>query len=113
MISFFPNLKSSCMSLLGRAEITPQFMSDRTEHIRDRMLMELSQCDADMQSGIARRVRYALDAQGLWYVRSELMAVLSSAHGETIASRKIADITNLFQHLLPESLTATPASRRR
>jgi len=101
------------MALLGRSEVSPQIMSDRTEQIRELMLLELGRCKADAQSGIARRVRYALDAQGLWYLRSELMAALASSYGETIASQKIAGISNMFRGLLPDSLIRNLSGRRR
>lgn len=106
MRSFLPHIKSSYMALLGKAEVTPDVMEARTEAIRKLMLLEIGEASESDFPGIARRVRYAPDVQGLWYVRSELMGVLSSVHGETIAREKIASISARFKGLIPESLTS-------
>lgn len=113
MRSLIPHLKSSCMSLLGRAEISPVVLYDRTEDIRELMLTELGEYGEKFHPAVARRVRYAPDVQGLWYVRSEVMAILASAHGETIASRKLAVISRQFKGLLPAALTSGSGSRPR
>jgi hypothetical protein len=113
MRSFIPYLKSSCMSLLGKAEITPELMEDRTEMIRELMLEELGDFGAKHYPGVTRRIRYAPDVQGLWYVRSEVMAILASTHGETVASEKIAAISGRFKGLLPASLTSSMAMASR
>lgn len=106
MRSFLPHIKSSYMALLGKAEITPDLLVARTEAIRKLMLAEIDATGEINFSGVVRRVRYAPDVQGLWYVRSELMGVLSSVHGETIAQAKIASISARFKGLIPESLTS-------
>ena len=115
MRSFLPHIKSSYMALLGKAEITPDLLVARTEAIRKLMLTEIGETGEVNFPGVARRVRYAPDVQGLWYVRSELMGVLSSVHGETIAQEKIASISARFKGLIPESLTsaAGPTTRPR
>ena len=106
MRSFLPNIKSSYMALLGKAEITPDLVVARTEAIRKLMLAEIGETGENNFIAVARRVRYAPDVQGLWYVRSELMGLLSSVHGETIAQEKIASISARFKGLIPESLTS-------
>ena len=99
MRSFLPNIKSSYMALLGKAEITPDLVVARTEAIRKLMLAEIGETGENNFTAVARRVRYAPDVQGLWYVRSELMGLLSSVHGETIAQEKIASISAQFASL--------------
>ena len=54
---------------------------------------------------VCHKVRFACDAHGLWYCRSELMAALADIYGETTARKMIHAITEMFQGLLPESLT--------
>ena len=105
MRSFIPQLKNSCLSLLGMAEATPAMLIDRTEDIRQLMLDEMGEYGEKHFPGVARRVRYAADVQGLWYVRSDVMAILASTHGETIARQRIATISGKFKGLLPSSLT--------
>lgn len=113
MRSIIPQIRSSYMSLLGRAEITPDMLIDKTEDIRQLMLDEIGEKGEKYFPGLARRVRYAPDVQGLWYVRSELMAMLSGMHGETIAQEKIAKISSRFKGLIPQSLTSAANSGTR
>ena len=93
------------MTLLGRTESTPQVFNARTEVIRELMLQELGDYGEKKFPAVARRVRYASDVQGLWYARSDVMAILANTHGETIAREKIAKISGRFDGLLPKSLT--------
>ena len=93
------------MALLGRTEPTPQALSARTEIIRELMLSEIGDYGEKKFPAVARRVRYASDVQGLWYARSDVMAILANTHGETVARQKVADISGRFNGLLPKSLT--------
>ena len=79
---FVPHLRSSCMSLLGRSDPTPQALNERTEIIREMMLCELGDDGERKSNAVARRVRYATDVQGLWYARSP--EVIHSAVMETL-----------------------------
>ena len=94
------------MALLGKAEITADAMVARTEAIRKLMLLEIGEAGEKNFPAVARRVRFAPDVQGLWYLRSELMGVLSSVHGETVAQEKIASISARFKGLISQSLTS-------
>ena len=105
MPSFAPYLRSSLMALLGRNEPTPQALKARTEVIRELMLHELGDYGEKKFPAVARRVRYAPDVQGLWYARSDVMAILANTYGETVAREKIANISGRFNGLLPKSLT--------
>ena len=103
--TFMPQLRSSYMALLGRSESTPKALDARTEIIRELMLHELGDYGEKKFPAVARRVRYAPDVQGLWYARSDVMAILSNTYGETVALEKIAHISERFTGLLPKSLT--------
>ena len=111
--SFVPQLRSSFMALLGRNEPTPQAVNARTELIRELMLHELGEYGEKKFPAVARRVRYASDVQGLWYARSDVMAILANTYGETVARAKIADISGRFKGLLPKSLTGKISFRLR
>lgn len=93
------------MALMGKTEPTKQALSARTEVIRELMLHELGDYGEKKFPAVARRVRYAPDVQGLWYARSDVMAILANTHGETVAREKIAQISGRFNGLLPKSLT--------
>ncbi len=111
--SLLPQLRNSCMALLGRSEPAPVALESRIEDIRQRMLGELGEYGERKFPAVTRRVRYAPDIQGLWYARSDVMAILANTHGETVAREKIADISGQFKGLLPKSLTGKASFRFR
>ena len=113
MPSFAPQLRSSVLALLGRSEPTPQVLNARIEVIRELMLHELGDYGEKKFPAVARRVRYAPDVQGLWYARSDVMAILANTYGETVAREKIASISGRFNGLLPKSLTGKIRFRSR
>ena len=103
-------IKSSLLALLGSNAITPGLREGRTEYIRQLMLDELGEFGEDHFPKIVRRVRYAIDAQTLWFVRSDLLTVLGAMHGETIAREKINHISKKFKGLLPKGLNTRSSS---
>ncbi len=113
MPSFVPQLRNSYMALLGRTERTPEALNARTEVIRQLMLRELGEYGEKKFPAVTRRVRYAPDIQGLWYARSDVMAILATTYGETLAREKVADISGRFNGLLPKSLTVKAGVRAR
>ena len=104
------NLKDSVLALLGGGEISPAVLEDRTEDIRLLILLELGEFAETHYPKLVRNVTYAQDAQGLWYTRGEVMAVLANMHGETIAREKIERISDKFRGLLPRGLSSRPSS---
>lgn len=58
------------------------------------------------QARIWGRVLYAADIQALWYLRSDLMTLLSHPLGETEARTRLAGVTALFTGLLPAAQKA-------
>ncbi len=112
--SLIPQIKNSCMALLGLTEAqAPAELGNRMEDIRQLMLSELGEYGEKKFPAVARRVRYAPDVQGLWYARSDVMAILANTHGETIAREKVADISGRFNGLLPKSLMGKTGPRLR
>jgi hypothetical protein len=108
------NLKNSFFSLLGyhgTAEEFPQPL--RLEELRLAMLATLGEAASEQHAQVARKLRGASDALALWYSRSELMVALSSIHGETRARQEMNRLSDLFQGLLPEGLTAASGSSPR
>ena len=103
--TLMPQLRSSFMALLGQAEPTPQALDARTEMIRQLMLRELGDYGERKFPAVTRRVRYAPDVQGLWYARSDVMAILATTYSEAVAREKMISISTLFVGLLPKSLT--------
>ena len=97
------------MALLGSGEVIPSVMEARTEDIRQFTLDELGEFGEKNYPQIIRRVRYAKDIQGLWYTRGSVMTVLAAMHGEAVARKKIAFISDKFKGLLPRGLSSRPS----
>jgi len=104
------DIKSSLMSLLKFTEHTPANSEDRLEAIREKMLTAMGEFGETKSPRVMRRVRYAADAQGLWYVRGDVMAVLSALHGETEARKKMDALSKQFTGMLPAGLITRPSA---
>lgn len=88
---------------------TESTMDCGLEDIRECMLELLGDTGPNDYPRITRRIRYAGDIQGLWYLRGDLMGALAAMHGEVVARERILAITGLFQGLLPSSLSSRPS----
>ncbi|MES2978913.1 MAG: hypothetical protein V4731_10855 [Pseudomonadota bacterium] len=100
-------LRSSFVGLLGPSA-SRENIDDRTEDIREAMVDAMGAFGEAHFPKIVLRVRYAQDVQGLWYARSDVMAVLSAMQGETIARKKLTEINEMFAGLLPSGLHSRP-----
>lgn len=107
---FKHSLRSSIYGMLGNPVAPSEStLESATEDVREAMLSLLSDSGAATLPQVTRRIRYANDIQGLWYLRGDLMGALSSVHGETVARQKVQSITDMFHGLLPSSLTSRPS----
>lgn len=104
---------SSMQGLLGRPPVDAQDSSFCIEDIRQAMLDSLGDEGCASYPHIERRVLFAPDLQGLWYLRADMMVALSSLQGEHLASQKIRQITHMFEGLLPKGMVSRPGSIRR
>ena len=95
---------SSMQGLLGGTSSEMARATFRIEDIRQAMLDGLGEEGCAAFSGLERRVLFAADLQGLWYLRSDLMAAISSIQGESVASQKLRHITHMFEGLLPKGM---------
>ncbi|HYD75599.1 hypothetical protein [Ramlibacter sp.] len=102
---FKPNLRNSLYGLLGHPQPpSPSTLDNRLEDIRDAMLELIGESASKEFPQLTRRIRYAGEIQGLWYLRGELMAALAERHGETVARQQVERITSLFKGMLPPGL---------
>ena len=51
----------------------------------------------------------AVSVEALWFLRGEMMAVLSRSRGEALALEQISEISEMFDDLLPEGLRSRPS----
>lgn len=79
------------------------------DDIRQAMLDCLGASGAAAYPQIQFRVTYASDIQELWYLRGDVMAVLSATDGEATARRKLARVSDLFKGHLPKGLATRPS----
>lgn len=107
---FKPSLRSSFYGLLGHSgPPTDSVLDAGIEDIRERMLDLLGDDGARRYPQITRRIRYAADVQGLWYLRGDLMGVVASVEGEAVARLRLRKVSEMFQGLLPGSLASRPS----
>jgi hypothetical protein len=107
---FKGNIRSSIYGLLGNP-VAPSdsALESGTEEIREAMLALLGESGTKKFPNVTRRIRYANDIQGLWYLRGDLMAALAGIHGEAAAREQVREITEMFHGLLPGSLSSRPS----
>jgi hypothetical protein len=79
------------------------------ENIREMMLTLAGSEGGDRAAALVRRIRYAMDLQALWFMRGELMALLSRSRGELAARRHVEELSAHFEDLLPSGLRSRPS----
>ena len=107
---FKATVRNSLYSLLGHSQPpSDSILNNRLEDIREAMLDSIGESSSKEFPQLTRRIRYAGEIQGLWYLRGELMAALAARHGETAAREQIGHITGLFKGVLPPGLASRPS----
>jgi hypothetical protein len=79
---------------------------DRIENIREEMLRALSKAGVSHHLVYSKTWSAVVDAVGvdaLWYLRSDLLALLTEQHGETAARKQLAEITERFRGMVHKS----------
>jgi hypothetical protein len=113
-----PTLRNSFMSFL-QAKVAPaQPPGDTTtlaqsDLIRQMMLDALGSQAETTHGPLCFRIRYAGEVQDLWYLRSDWLHAISTAHGERRARTLLLELNEHFIGFVPESFTASrPAPLR-
>lgn len=101
-----PNLRSSLHGLLGRdaPASTAWVRNQGLEEIRYAMIQCLAGLSGSDVARMNMRLRYAGDIEALWYLRSDLRAVLTPLRGDALTHATLAQLTLLFQGQLPRAL---------
>jgi hypothetical protein len=104
MTSIISRFTTSLIGLIGEPASNIDFAS-RIKDIRKAMLDSMSELLAGnaTQCTIWDKVLYAPSIQTLWYLRIDLMAILSLHCGETMASDRLQTITQRFRGVLPSN----------
>lgn len=105
-------LRNSLFGLLGQRQPGVDDVEERTEEIRELILGHLGPATQKARPALWRRVRYAEDAQALWYLRADVMEALSEVLGEAQAQQSMESISQRFDGLLPAALVARHRFRK-
>jgi hypothetical protein len=88
-------------------------LNERTDELRDSMVKLIESISNFQATRAAQRIRYATDLQSLWFLRTELMAVLAARYGEATARERLDALTEQFEDLLPKRLRSRATSLTR
>ena len=96
---------------MRNVSICPDLKTDvRVEAVRVAMLKSLEGAQqSELLETVIRRLTWAPQAQTLWYLRSEMMTLLSNQHGELEARKRLQVISDLFRDLLPAGQKSRPS----
>lgn len=97
-----PGLRNSISAILGND--VRRHSPEALEPVRKAMLDALGEEGAKVNPRLKHRLQYLHDVHALWYARAELVAVLSSLHGEARAVQAVKGLSHNFHGLLPKSL---------
>ncbi len=99
---------SSLISLF--IDSAPDEINDsRVERVRDAMLRSFHGLpDSPTLDSLTRRVRWAPHAQALWYLRVDVMTMLSTLRSEVEARQSLQAITELFLGLVHANQIGRP-----
>lgn len=96
---------SSFFRLLAGLRIgRPPSGEQQTDRIRAAMLSLLEVHNDHSAQRLAQRVRFAGEVESLWYLRQELLSVLSERDGKQIANRQMTQVNRLFKGGLPRAM---------
>lgn len=68
------------------------------------MLTSLAVHDGHQIQRLAQRVQFANEVEALWYLRQDLLTVLSERDGDLAAARHMKQINRLFKGGLPHAM---------
>src|SRR5579885_3348247 len=112
-MSFYQSIRSGLLAIfnVSTAEPPPGEETITLEDIRTAML-EMAGPPAEDSAILVRRIRYAVDPQALWFLRSELMGLLARKEGEAMARTKLELLSDMFREMLPSGLRSRPSPLR-
>lgn len=101
MSSIISRLTSSLMGLLDDSASDSE-IELQIQTIRQTMLDSMAACldQNGLPPTLWGKINYATSIQALWYLRIDLMTLLSGQHGEIAARRALAQVTETFRGLV-------------
>jgi hypothetical protein len=113
MSSIISRLTSSLMGLLDDSA-SDSDIEVQIQSIRQAMLDSMATCfdEKGVRPVLWDKIGYAPSIQTLWYLRIDLMMLLSDHHGETVARKALARVTEAFRGLVPANQMPNRNGRR-
>jgi uncharacterized membrane protein YadS len=104
-------LNSATSSLWGGVSIAPSEaqLEERTEEIRQAMISLLGKTGSLAYPALHRRLMFAANTEGLWYLRSEWMSALSMLYGERVAAAHLRSTNIQFEGVLTKGMSSRPS----
>ncbi|MEI8169492.1 MAG: hypothetical protein WCG50_07440 [Rhodoferax sp.] len=82
---------------------------NRVKDIRQAMIDCIEGLGNESRSArVLAQVLYSPDIQSLWYLRSDVLTLMASLQGESVAHARISPITDMFVGLLPAAQKSRP-----
>ncbi|WP_431113060.1 hypothetical protein [Variovorax paradoxus] len=97
-------LKQSFLRFMRSRASSPEQRDKKFRVVRSAMLEALPICGDPQVTQIAERISYAIDIEALWYLRADVMSILSGLDGEASALREMREIDAMFEGGLPQSV---------
>ena len=89
-------IRGSIWAALGLSD--PSDSADEAlERVRKAMLLVIEEYGGDDHIRLDMKINFARQIAELWFLRPELMQVVSAAQGEQVAQECMAEITALFK----------------
>jgi hypothetical protein len=106
------DLRSTISAIFTVSTAPPPTAAEQAEKldvIRRKMLAMAVLTNGERSEALARRIRYAVSVESLWFTRGELMAQLAKIDGELAARERVDALSDLFKELLPRGLRSRPS----
>ncbi|HEY8049097.1 MAG TPA: hypothetical protein VIE63_07980 [Ramlibacter sp.] len=111
-MSFYQSIRSGLLALFNVTTVEDAPPAEQPtvtiDDVREEML-EMVGPPSEATALLVRRIRYAPDPQSLWFMRSELMALLAHREGEVVARMQLEMLSDMFRELLPSGLRSRPS----
>jgi hypothetical protein len=110
-MSFFQSIRSGLQALFQVSTVAEPAASESRVTLEDirALMLEMVGTPAEDTAALVRRIRYSMDPQALWFLRSELMGLLARREGEALARTKMEVLSDLFHEMLPSGLRSRPS----
>lgn len=110
-MTLFSKMKDGINSITSSPQKLEAQDSDAaaTERFRRAMLDLTEAVPGDRSARLALRIRCAATLQSLWFMRSDVMALLAPACGEAEARHRLDTISASVREMLPSGLRSRPS----